>query len=54
MILKFDGKTVNHLDDLNHAARQADLTKSIEMVLFRNQKENIILLPANTFRDNKE
>jgi hypothetical protein len=49
-ILKFDGKTVNNLSDLQDAFKQADLTKQIEMVVFRNQKETTIILPINTIK----
>lgn len=47
VILKFDSKTVNNLDDLVNAVKHTDLTKPINMVIFRYQKENIIAIPAN-------
>jgi len=47
VILKFDSKTVNNLDDLVNAVKLTDLTKPINMVIFRHQKENIVAIPAN-------
>jgi hypothetical protein len=45
VILKFNGKTINNLVDLQDATKQADLTKPIDMVVFRNQKEMVIMVP---------
>lgn len=50
VILKFDGKAVNHLTNLFNTVKQADLTKPIEMVIFRNQKETILSIPENTLK----
>lgn len=50
VILKFAGKQVNTLNDLYEAAGQADLKKPQEIVIFRNQKENKFILPANTLK----
>ncbi|MCB0632383.1 MAG: right-handed parallel beta-helix repeat-containing protein, partial [Lewinella sp.] len=47
VILKFDGKAVNKLEDLKKAIEQADLTESLEMVIFRDQKEVVIMIPGN-------
>lgn len=48
VILKFDGKTVNNLSDLQNTFKQADLTKPIEIVVFRNQKETLVVIPSNS------
>jgi hypothetical protein len=50
VILKFNRCAINNLDELNNATSQADLSKPLEMVVFRNQKETIILVPANSLR----
>ena len=50
VILKFAGHFVNNLDELNHAMEQADLSVEQEMVVFRNQRENAIRIPANMIR----
>lgn len=50
VILKLDGKPVNALDDLLKAEKQLDLTKEVELIIFRNQKENVIVVPGNTFK----
>jgi hypothetical protein len=47
VILKFDGKQVNKLTDLQNAAEKADFARPIEIVLFRNQKEVNIIVPKN-------
>lgn len=52
-ILKFDGKTVNNLSDLQNAFNQADLSKPIEMVVFRNQKEAVLQVPGAYFQVDK-
>ncbi len=49
-ILKFNGKIVNNLVDLQNAFKQADLSKQIEMVVFRNQKETLVVIPANSIK----
>jgi S1-C subfamily serine protease len=50
VILGFAGKPVNSLDDLRNAVAEADLNKAQQMIIFRNQKENTITLPAGTIR----
>lgn len=52
VILKFNGKAINNLDDLQNATMQADLTKSLEIVVFRNQKETILIAQENMMRLN--
>lgn len=47
-IIKFGGKVINNLDDLQNATNQADLTNPIEMVVFRNQKETLVVIPSNS------
>jgi S1-C subfamily serine protease len=49
-IIKFDGKIINKLIDLQEATQKADLTKQLEMVLFRNQKEVVVAIPGNTLQ----
>jgi hypothetical protein len=48
VILGFAGKPVNSIDDLFNALADADLKKSQQMIVFRNQKENVITIPAGT------
>lgn len=48
VIILFSGKVINNLNDLRNATNQADLTKPIEMVVFRNQKETSVTIPKNT------
>jgi hypothetical protein len=50
VILKFDGKIINNLSDLQKATNQADLTKPIEIVVFRNQKEIVVLVSGNNIQ----
>jgi hypothetical protein len=52
VILKLNGKAINNLDDLQNATMQADLTKPLKIVVFRNQKETIINVPENMIRLN--
>ncbi len=52
-ILKFDGKIVNNLVDFQNAFKQADLSKQIEMVVFRNQKEAVIKVPGGCFQTDR-
>ncbi|HEY3369499.1 MAG TPA: PDZ domain-containing protein [Prolixibacteraceae bacterium] len=52
VILKFNGKVINNLDDLQNASMQVDPTKPLEIVVFRNQKETIIIAPENMIRVN--
>lgn len=49
-IIKFDGMVINKLSDLQNATSQADLSKPLEMVVFRNQKETIVFIPRNTIQ----
>jgi len=51
VIIKFGGATINNLSDLLNSTHQADLSKPLEMVVFRNQKETLILIPTNTVRN---
>jgi S1-C subfamily serine protease len=50
VILKFAGSPVNRMDELFKTVEQADLSKELEMIIFRNQKENILKIPANTIK----
>jgi hypothetical protein len=50
VIIKLDGKVINNLADMQNAIKQADLSKPLEMIVFRNQKETIVTVPANTIR----
>jgi hypothetical protein len=50
VILNFNGVIINNLDDLQKALVQADLTKSLDMIIFRNQKEMIIPIAGNLIR----
>jgi hypothetical protein len=52
VILGFAGKTVNSLDDLYRAIAETDLKKPQQMIIYRNQKENIITVPAGIIRSN--
>jgi hypothetical protein len=54
VILGFAGKPVNSIDDLFNALAEADLKKSQQMIVFRNQKENVITIPAGTMSMNYE
>ncbi|MCK9208369.1 MAG: PDZ domain-containing protein, partial [Salinivirgaceae bacterium] len=48
VILKFNGKAINNLNDLLEATKMADLTKPIEIEVFRNQMELMVVIPANS------
>jgi hypothetical protein len=50
VILGFAGKPVNSLADLNKVVADADLKKSQQMIVYRNQKENIIIIPGGIIR----
>ena len=50
VILRFNRKDVNNLDDLKNAAKQINFAKPVEMVILRNQKENAITIPENTLK----
>jgi hypothetical protein len=52
VILGFAGKAVNSLDDLYGAIAGADLSKLQPMVIFRNQKENSVMIPSGVIRSN--
>ncbi|HAH22221.1 MAG TPA: peptide-binding protein [Prolixibacteraceae bacterium] len=52
VILKFNGISIGNLDDLQNATMQADLTKPLEIVVFRNQKETIVIAPQNMIQLN--
>jgi S1-C subfamily serine protease len=54
VIIKFGGAIINNLGDLLNATHQADLSKPLEMVVFRNQKETLILVPPNTVRNTSD
>jgi S1-C subfamily serine protease len=45
VILGFAGKPVNSLADLNDIIADADLKKPQQMIVYRNQKENVIIIP---------
>jgi hypothetical protein len=53
VIVKLNGKVINNLGDLQNATSQADLSKPLEMVVFRNQKETVIIVPENTIQIHK-
>jgi len=50
VIIKYNGKAINNLGDLQNATNQADLSKPLEMVVFRNQKETVVRIPMNIGR----
>ncbi|WP_423126948.1 PDZ domain-containing protein [Gaoshiqia sp. Z1-71] len=50
VILEFAGKAINNLDDLEKAIGQADYTKPLKLVIFRNQRENTVVIPLNTIK----
>jgi hypothetical protein len=52
VILGFAGKPVNSLNDLYSAIATADLNKSLQMVIYRNQKENVVTVPGGIIRSN--
>ncbi|HEY5508645.1 MAG TPA: PDZ domain-containing protein [Paludibacter sp.] len=51
VIIKLNGKVINNLVDLQNATNQVDKSKTFEMVVFRNQKETIVFVPAKTLRN---
>jgi hypothetical protein len=53
VILGFAGKPVNSLNDLRNAVAGADLKKPQQMIVYRNQKENVITIPGGIIRDFK-
>jgi hypothetical protein len=46
VILKFNGRNIDKLDDLQSASKQVDVSKQIEVVVFRNQKETVVSIPG--------
>jgi hypothetical protein len=52
VILGFAGKPVNSLDDLYKAVADADLKKTQQMIIYRDQKENIVTIPGGIIRSN--
>jgi S1-C subfamily serine protease len=46
VILWFADKPVNSLDDLYNAVAAADLQKPQKMIIYRNQKENTVMIPG--------
>jgi hypothetical protein len=51
VIIKLNGKVIHNLVDLQNATSLTDLSNPSEMVVFRNQKATIILVPENTIRN---
>ena len=45
VILSINGKSVNNLCDMKEALRYIDTLKRVELVIFRNQKEDKIVIP---------
>ncbi|MDR0540732.1 MAG: PDZ domain-containing protein [Dysgonamonadaceae bacterium] len=52
VILGFAGKPVNNLDDFYKALAGADWKKPQQMIIFRNQKENTVVIPAGIINKN--
>ena len=52
VILGFAGIAVNNLDDLYKAIAGADLKKAQQMIIFRNQKENVLTVPTGIITKN--
>ena len=52
VILGFAGKPVNSLDDLRNAIAETDLSKPQQMIIYRNQKENTVVIPGGIIRSN--
>jgi hypothetical protein len=50
VILKLGEESINSLNNLFEAVKKIDFKTNQEMVIFRNQKKNVILLPANTIK----
>ena len=51
VILRFDGKKTDNLDELRAAVSEADLGKPIEISYFREQREQRATLPAGTLKE---
>jgi hypothetical protein len=52
VILNYAGAAVNNLDDLYKSIASSDLKKPQTMIIFRNQQEHSITIPANTISVN--
>jgi hypothetical protein len=52
VILGFDGKPVNNLDDLYRAITDADLSKPQKMIIYRSLKENEVVVPKGIITEN--
>ncbi|MDR2139379.1 MAG: PDZ domain-containing protein [Tannerella sp.] len=52
VILGFAGKPVNNLTDLFNAIAGVNLKESHQMIIFRNQKEQVVTLPADMIHTN--
>ncbi|MDR0386044.1 MAG: right-handed parallel beta-helix repeat-containing protein [Prevotellaceae bacterium] len=52
VILGFAGKQVNSLDDLYNAIAGADLKKPQQMIVYRNQKQNTVMIPGGIIQGN--
>ncbi|MFZ1290487.1 MAG: right-handed parallel beta-helix repeat-containing protein [Melioribacteraceae bacterium] len=50
VILKLDEIEIFDIADLKKATKQINLEKPIVMVVFRDQRENVIVIPANTIK----
>ena len=50
VILRFNRKDINNLDDLKNAVKQINFAKPVKMVILRNQKKNAITIPENTLK----
>ena len=50
VILKLNGKPVNRLEDLQEIVQDADWTKPHEIMLFREQREQLKTIPAGTIQ----
>jgi S1-C subfamily serine protease len=44
VILGFAGKTINSIEELKKAVENADFSQPLEIVVFRNQKEEKIII----------
>jgi hypothetical protein len=47
VIIKFNGKVINNLSDLQNATSQVDMSKLVDIVVFRNQKETTVKVLLN-------
>jgi len=46
VILMFDEILINNLDELLAATNQAELSKQVEILVFRNQRETVVTVPG--------